>query len=81
MRYTHPIDRIMARLRLPVLILAVLSAPIYLYSYAKLMVMAYEVWPGWIFAPVIVAHLVTLCAVASVIDIQQERRQSKAPEQ
>lgn len=81
MRYTHPLDRLFYRLRWPIVGLGIISAPICVYSYGKMMVLAYETWSGLAFALTAIAHLVTLCAVASVFDSQQERRQLTESEQ
>lgn len=81
MRYTHPLDRLMFRFRWLIFALTVISAPITLISYGKMMLLAYEAWPSWVFIPVFIAHLVTLVSVGSLFDSQQERRQLTEDEQ
>ncbi len=81
MRYTHPLDRLIYRLRWPIVGLGVISAPIYVFSYAKMIVLVYETWSTWGFAITFIAHVVMLLAVASMFDSQQERHQSKEDEQ
>ncbi len=77
MEYTHPIDRLVYRLRWPIVWVAAISAPVFLFSYGKMMILAYDAWSGWAFGLAFTAHLVTLLSVASLFDSQQERRQSK----
>lgn len=81
MRYTHPLDRLFVRLRWLIVALAIVSAPIFLFSYGKMMVLAYQSWPGWASAATFIAHAVMLVAISSLFDSQQERRQLTEGEQ
>jgi hypothetical protein len=74
MQYEHPIDRLVYRLRVPILILAALSAPIMLISYGKMFVLAASTWPTWVIVPVFIAHLMGWIGIACLFDSLSERR-------
>lgn len=74
MQYTHPLDRLVYRLRVPLLVLAMLSAPVMLFSYGKMAMLAYEAWPGWVFACAIIAHFVAWVGIGCLFDSLRERR-------
>ena len=81
MRYTHPIDRLVVMLRPAIAVLAVLALPVLLFSYGKMLAMAYYAWPGWAFALTIAAHLMGWLGISALFDSQQERRSMTQDEQ
>jgi len=85
MDYKHPVDRMAVKLRPVLAVLAVLAFPVFLFSYAKMIALAYYAWPGWLFAIALGSHLVGWLGLSALFDIQQERQsktqgaQSAAP--
>jgi hypothetical protein len=75
MRYTHPIDRIMLRARTTIVVLAVLSLPVFLVSYGLMMKHAVTTYPVWIAVSVFVSHAIGWLGIASLIDMTRERDQ------
>lgn len=76
MDYTHPLDRLMFRLRTHFMIGAGIAAPVMLYSYGWLMVKAYELMPGWASAATLIAHLVVWVGIGCLVDSLREQRHS-----
>lgn len=74
MQYEHPIDRLVYRLRVPIIILAALSAPIMLISYGKMFLLAVEAWPTWIIVVVLISHLMGWIGIGCLFDSLSERR-------
>lgn len=81
MDYTHPLDRLMLRLRTPIMIGAGFAAPVMLYSYGWLMVKAYELMPGWAFATTFIAHLIVWVGIGCLVDTLREQHRPKEPVQ
>jgi len=77
MDYTHPLDRLMLRLRTPIMIGAGFAAPVMVYSYGWLMVKAYELMPGWAFAASFIAHLIVWVGIGCLVDSLREQHPSK----
>ena len=76
MAYTHPVDRFMFRIRGALLIVAALSAPVFLGSYVVMMKWLYEAAPIWVSACVTVSHVIVWLGIAALADIRRERGQS-----
>lgn len=74
MQQEHPIDRLMRRLRGPIIAGIVLSGPVMLLSYGWMIKDMLLRAPVWVSVVVIIAHLVTWLGIGSLFDIQQERR-------
>jgi len=77
MDHTHPIDKLIASFRKPIIILALVCAPVSILSYGW---MAYEIartFPLWVSIPVFIAHLMALIGFGCLIDTQQERQSLK----
>lgn len=77
MQYTHPIDRLMYRLRGPIIVIAALSMPVMLFSYGKMILLALEAWPGWMFACAFAAHIMGWIGIGCLVDSLKERHQSQ----
>ena len=77
MQYTHPIDRLMYRLRGPILVIAALSMPVMLFSYGKMALLALEAWPGWVFGCALAAHIMGWIGIGCLVDSLKERNQSQ----
>ena len=77
MQYTHPIDRLMYRLRGPIIVIAALSMPVMLFSYGKMILLALEAWPGWMFACAFAAHIMGWVGIGCLVDSLKERHQSQ----
>lgn len=76
MEHSHPIDRVAIYLRKYILWAVVVAAPITVISYPWLFAKALDFMPEWLAWVVIVSNVVTLLSIASLIDIQRERRQN-----
>lgn len=70
----QPIDRLMRRGRGFILVLTALCFPIFLISYGFMVHAMLTTW-GWWAVPASVAHCIGWLGIASLFDIQQERRQ------
>lgn len=77
MQYTHPIDRLMYRLRGPIIVLAALSMPVMLFSYGKMALLALDAWPGWVFGCAFAAHIIAWVGIGCLVDSLTEKRQSQ----
>ena len=74
----NPFDTLARALR-PVLIgLLFLAFPVFLFSYAQMLLMVLETWSGWAIAATVVSHALAFIGAASLHDHQSERRQSAA---
>jgi hypothetical protein len=74
MQSEHPIDRAARRIRGPITILAGLCLPVCLLSYGWMVKTALETWPLWASIPAVLSHIIAALGLASLLDIQQERR-------
>ena len=81
MDYTHPLDRLVYRLRKPIIAAIYLAGPITLFSYGWGIKQIFDVAPGWVTALVVVANIIVWAGIGCLFDQQQERRQSSRPEQ
>jgi len=81
MQKEHPIDRLMRRLRGPIIAGLFLSGPIMLLSYGWMIKDMLLRAPIWVSVIVVIAHLVTWLAIASLFDSQQERRMKQQGDQ
>ena len=77
MQNTHPLDRLMYRLRVPILAVAALSMPVMLFSYGKMGQLALEAWPGWVFGCAFAAHIIVWIGLGCLVDSLTEKRQSQ----
>ena len=77
MEKEHFLDRAMRPL-LPIFAgLLYLTLPVFLYSYGWGLKMIYAVAPGWLFAVVIVTHVLVALGIASLFDMRQERQKRR----
>ena len=65
----------MRPLRGLLIVLAVLSGPVFLFSYGKMIVEMYHAVDGWLFAIVIFSHIIFWLGIASLIDSRSEQAQ------
>ena len=77
MQNQHPLDRLVFRLRKPIIFGAIICAPIMLASYAWMVGNFTSIAPLWLTLTVVPAHFVGWIAVACLFDQSQERRQSQ----
>lgn len=70
----HPVDRLMAKLRGPLIVGAMLCFPVFMVSYGFAMHWLLTTAPLWMSVPSLIAHLVVFLGVGSLIDTQEERR-------
>lgn len=76
MQRENPIDRAMRALRGVFIWGLILSGPIFLMTYGWAMKLLINAAPWWVSVPTVIAHLATLLAIGSLIDIRQERLNS-----
>ena len=76
MQFENPIDRALRPLRGLFIALAVLSGPVFLFSYGKMIVAMYHAADGWLFAIVAFSHVIFWLGIASLIDNQSEQGRS-----
>lgn len=74
MEYTHPLDRLLYRMRKYVLLAAIIAAPISCYSYAWMVSDLAMALPWWMGIILVLSHLVTLLSIAALFDRRQERQ-------
>lgn len=74
MEYTHPIDRLMLRIRPALILGAYASFPIFMVSYGFAMHWLVTTAPLWASVPSVIAHLIVLLGIGSLIDIRSESR-------
>lgn len=77
MQNEHPIDRFARRIRGAVVLLAMASLPIFLFSYGWMLKDALATWPLWASIPAIVAQIAVWLGIASLLDIRQERQNQR----
>lgn len=75
----HPIDRFVRRIRPLIFWLYLPLMPVFLLSYGEMARLFLTTWPWYVGLIVVLAHCVTALVFASMLDMQQERRQSKEP--
>lgn len=56
------------------MVLAVLSAPVFLISYGFMLKHALTTWPWWASAITIAAHITGWLGISALLDSRQERR-------
>lgn len=78
---THPADRLARRIRPLIFALYLPLMPVFLISYGEMVRLFLTTWPWYVGLIVVLAHCVSVLVLASLIDMQQERRQSKEPAQ
>lgn len=71
MNKIHPVDRLMLKLRVPIIIGAALCFPVFMLSYGYALRWLITTAPIWISAPSVISHLVVFLGVASLIDIRE----------
>lgn len=76
MKSTHPIDRLVYRLRKPIIAAIYIAGPVMMFSYGWGVKELYFSAPGWLTAVVVIAHIIVWVGIGSLFDRQQERRQS-----
>lgn len=74
MEKEHFADKAARRFRKPLIALLLVSGPVFVFSYAKMLQLAATTWSGWIFWPVMVAQVIGFLGIASLIDDHRERR-------
>lgn len=72
----HPLDRLFRHLRGPLIIMAVLSLPISLLSYAFAMKWLITTAPLWVSIPSVISHILVMLGLAYRIDTPQSPHQS-----
>lgn len=79
MQHQHPLDRLAYRLRVPLIVLAVISCPVMLYSYAWGMKQIMAAAPAWVSVLVVVSHIMVWLGIGSLFDMRQEKAPSSEP--
>lgn len=77
MQKKHPIDRFARRIRGAVVLLAIASLPVFLFSYGWMLKDALATWPLWASLPAIAAQIAVWLGIASLLDIRQERQSQR----
>ena len=78
--HSHWLDRFMNAIRWPLIVAAVASVPVFLFSYARMALLAYETWPIWAFSLAAFAHVIAWLGVASLFDTRQSQSQRQEPD-
>lgn len=76
MNYTNPIDRFFFRIRGALVVVAVLSAPVFFLSYAMMLKWVLTTAPAWMGVAVIVSHVTVWIGLSALFDSLRERGQS-----
>jgi hypothetical protein len=77
----QPIDRAMRAIRPAIIVFAVISAPVMLFTYAwGLKLLIPIVGLGW-FLAICACHIICWLGIAGLVDMTQERRPSSEREQ
>lgn len=58
---------------------AALCLPIFLVTYANLILIALKEWPVWASALTVISHIVLIIGLGCLHDAQQEARQERGP--
>lgn len=66
----------MYRLRPALIIGAALCFPVFMFTYARMLIWAFNEWPTWGIALTFISHVVVIGGVASLFDRQEESRKS-----
>ena len=74
MQENNPFDRLARRLRGFFIIAMFAAVPVVLISYFWMIAVAYHAAPGWIFAIIVIAHLLSWLGLSSLLDIRQEQK-------
>ena len=75
--YTHPIDRVARKFRGLIIVLAVVSFPVFLVSYIWMVREAFFALPLWAWLGLVVSHTIGFLGIASLFDRYQERRNDR----
>ncbi len=67
----HPLDRLMRHLRLPIIVLAYASFPVFLLSYGFAMKWLITTAPLWASIPSVISHILVMLGLAYRIDTPQ----------
>ena len=73
MDYTHPVDRLAFRLRKPVMVSAIVSAPVACVGVPWAIIQLFEANAWWVPVGISVALVVTLLQLGFLIDTLSER--------
>lgn len=73
MPYTHPLDRLVVKLRPALIVLAALCFPAFLITYGLMLKAAFQSWPSWGVAVMVVSHLLGWLGLSALLDSRQER--------
>lgn len=76
MQKEHPLDRLGRKIRTPLIWSLWISGPIAVFTYAKAIIAFASGLPGWLAVIVVLSHIAMFVGIGSLIDRQQERRQS-----
>lgn len=80
MQNEHPIDRLLRIFRVPLMILALLSTPVFLFTYAwGMRLLVDEVGLGW-WLLICLFHVIAWIGVASLFDARQSQVTILPPE-
>lgn len=70
-------DRVAYALRPLAGIFVALAFPVFLFSYGKMIVLAFEAWPGWIFCLALISHFLVWLGASLLHDQRQDRRRQE----
>jgi hypothetical protein len=73
MPYTHPIDRFVIRFRPVIIVLFIMSVPVYLISYGWMARELFLQAPVWVSVIVMVAHCFAALGIASLFDMRHQQ--------
>lgn len=73
MPYSHPLDRLAAKLRPLIFVMLALSVPVMLTTYGLMLKHAFLTWPWWGIALTVVSHLSGWLGISALFDSRQER--------
>lgn len=74
MQHAHPVDRLAKKLRPALAVLAALAFPVFLFSYAQMIIAAYYSWAGWAFSIALGSHLLGWLGLSALLDSLRERQ-------
>lgn len=69
------LDRLVRAMRPVIFVIAVLCIPVFFYSYAKMLALAFDAWSGWAWAATIISHVAVFIAASCLSDHRSESRQ------
>lgn len=71
MPYSHPIDRLVMKLRPALIVLTALLGPVFLLTYALMLKHALTTWPWWGIAITVPAHFICWIGISALIDTRR----------